>query len=95
MRGRIEVDWTRTDSSFDLKVSIPAGTEADLALPTFGQSHVQISEGGQPVWAADAYVRGDRGVLDALKTSDSILIHIESGAYQFSMTGKPLRASGS
>jgi hypothetical protein len=33
VRGQIEVEWTRGDTSLDLNVSIPPGTEADVSIP--------------------------------------------------------------
>jgi alpha-L-rhamnosidase len=84
IRGLITVDWTREQESFDLRVSIPAGVDADIAVPSLGGfSGAAITEGAATVWKSGAYVPGTSGLTGAKADSDSVLFHAGSGSYHF------------
>jgi alpha-L-rhamnosidase len=87
VRGDITVDWSRDVTAFDLKATIPAGTEADIALPKLGLRNLQIAEGATPVWRADAYLPGVPGLTGATADADSIVFHAGSGTYHFTLNG--------
>jgi alpha-L-rhamnosidase len=87
VRGAVSVDWIKANTSFDLKVSIPAGIEADIAVPTLGLANVQITEGVATVWKANTYLPGAPGLLGARADTDSIIIRAGSGSYHFALTG--------
>lgn len=85
MRGLVSVAWTRGNDSFDLKVSIPAGAKADIAVPTLGKKGIRITEGDSPVWAFDSYRPGTVGLTGATSNSDAIVFHAGSGHYHFTL----------
>lgn len=85
VRGLVSVAWTRRDHSFDLKVSIPAGAEADIAVPTLGKKGIRITEGESPVWEFDSYRPGTEGLTGATANSDAVVFHAGSGNYQFTL----------
>ena len=87
VRGPVSVDWVKGDGALDLKVSVPTGAEADVSIPQLGLTDIQITEGGQPVWHANAYVAGDAGITGAETNTDSIVFHVGSGSYSFAMSG--------
>lgn len=89
VRGNVSVEWTRkVGTSFDLKVTIPAGMEADIEIPTLGLNNPQIAEGGTAVWNY-AYVPGTPGLTGADATSDSVDFHAGSGSYHFTVRDAP------
>jgi len=88
VRGNVTVNWTRGNASFHLKLSIPAGMEADIAVPTLDLKNVQITESGLTVWKSGVYVPGGVGLGGAKASGDSIIFHSGSGSYDFTMTGK-------
>jgi hypothetical protein len=87
VRGTISVDWRKTQRSFDLKVSIPAGMEAKIAVPTIGSFTPRITESGTIVWNSNAYVSGIAGVYGATSETDSIVFRAGSGNYHFILSG--------
>jgi alpha-L-rhamnosidase len=87
VRGPVSVEWVKGDGALDLKVSVPAGVEADVNIPQLGLTGIQIMEGDHTVWHANAYVAGDAGITGAEADADSIVFHVGSGAYSFAMTG--------
>jgi alpha-L-rhamnosidase len=87
VRGTVSVDWTKGTTSFDLKVTIPAGMEANIAIPKLGLTGIKITEDGTIVWQADAYVAGIRGLTGAQADTDSIVLHTGSGSYHFILNG--------
>ena len=87
VRGTVVVDWIKGTTSFDLKVTIPAGMEADIDIPKLGLKNVQIAEGGIPVWKSNSYLPGTIGLTGAQTDTDSTLFHAGSGAYHFTLSG--------
>lgn len=87
VRGPVSVDWVKGDGALDLKVSVPAGIEADVSIPQLGLTDIQITESGHAVWRANAYVNGVAGITGAEATTDSIVFHVGSGTYSFAMSG--------
>jgi alpha-L-rhamnosidase len=83
VRGPVCVAWTRDDSSFDLTVSIPAGMEASIAVPTFGRQNVRIMEDQRTAWESNAYVPGVPGLTGATAAVDAVVFHAGSGTYRF------------
>lgn len=66
--GTIISDWSGTPNGpFSLKVTIPANTMAKVFLPMVGKTHV--TQDGHPVHVQ--------------KQSDSYVIQVGSGAYEF------------
>src|SRR5262249_28876904 len=93
VRGTIEVEWSKRFASLDLKVVLPAGVQGDISIPTLGLSNPEITEGGIPVWRSHAYVRGDRGLIDAKTGDDTVIFHAGSGSYDFMLTQEDQRVS--
>jgi alpha-L-rhamnosidase len=89
VRGPIAVEWTRADASFELEVTIPAGVQADIAVPMLGMRNVQIREGQSPVWESNAYVSGVAGIAGARAEADEIIFQVGSGNYRFVLTSVP------
>ena len=87
VRGDIAVDWNRAVNAFDLKVSIPAGMEADIALPKLGLRNIEITEGTTTVWQSNTYSSGVLGLMGAKADVDAIIFHAGSGAYHFVLNG--------
>jgi len=87
VRGRVEVEWVKGDSSLDLKVLIPAGAEAEINIPKLGNLDVVVSEGGHDIWKANAYVPGVAGLSDGTDGGDYIKVHAGSGSYRFNVGG--------
>lgn len=83
VRGLVSVAWTQGDAALVLNVSIPAGMEADIAVPTMGRKGPRIADGQAAVWASDAYIPGVPGLSGARADADSIVFHAGSGSYHF------------
>jgi len=90
VRGLISVEWIKEDLTFDLKVTIPAGTDADIELPMprSGLNNVRITESGRTVWQSNAYVPGTPGLSGALAKPESVVLHAGSGSYKFLVAGE-------
>lgn len=98
VRGRIAVNWARSAPHeksrsytplLELKVSIPTGAEAEIAIPTLGKQSVQITEGDSKVWAFDSYVPGTPGLTRATAARNAIVFHAGSGNYWFTLHDTP------
>jgi alpha-L-rhamnosidase len=97
VRGRIDVEWVKGNGysangdlgkrSFVLNVSIPAGMEADVLVPTLGWTNVQVTESGAMVWKSNGYVAGTPGLTSARGVANAILFHAGSGSYRFTVDG--------
>ena len=87
VRGDVTVDWSRGTNSFELKVGIPAGMEADIVLPKLGLRNLEITEGTTKVWHSNMYSQGVSGLTGAKADVDGIVFHAGSGAYHFVLNG--------
>jgi alpha-L-rhamnosidase len=87
VRGSIKVAWIKGDTSLDLRVSIPPGTEADVSIPKLGMMGLLITESGTAVWRANTYVPGALGVTGGTDNPDSVTLRVGSGSYNFAMDG--------
>lgn len=87
VRGDVGVEWIKGDTSFDLSVSIPAGMEADIRIPTLGLMSLQIAESGSTVWKSNSFVPGTAGLHSAKAVADSISFCVGSGNYHFTVSG--------
>src|SRR5262249_40020587 len=84
VRGRIEVDWKisgvpnnvtepeKNTVTFYLDVSVPAGVDAKIYVPTLGLSAFSIAESGVYVWKQHAYIPGTSGLHGARHAGDAI-----------------------
>jgi alpha-L-rhamnosidase len=89
VRGRIAVEWVKGDSSFQLKVSIPTGSEADITIPKLGNIDAVVTESDKTIWKADAYVPGVPGLTSGADNGGSVTFHAGSGTYKFDVSGSP------
>ena len=87
VRGTVAVEWVKGDSSLDLKISIPAGAEADISIPKLGNLDVVVAESGHDIWKANAYLPGVTGLADGKDGGDCITVRAGSGSYRFSVSG--------
>ncbi len=87
VRGSIKVEWIKGDTSLDLKVSVPPGTEADVSIPKLGLMDLVITENGTTTWRANTYVPGVPGVSGGTDARDSVTLRVGSGSYNFAMNG--------
>lgn len=83
VRGVISVDWFRGDNSLELLVSVPVGSDADIAVPTLGLRNPRITEGVTMVWESAKYVPGVAGILAARHDQDNVVFRTGSGSYRF------------
>jgi alpha-L-rhamnosidase len=88
VRGPVAVSWIRGNTSLDLRVSIPAGMEANISIPKLGMMDLSIVEGGKAVWSENKYTEGTDGISGADDAADSIVLHAGSGPYHFEMNGR-------
>jgi alpha-L-rhamnosidase len=87
VRGTITVAWIKGDTSLDLRVSIPPGTEADVSIPKLGLTDLVVEESGTVVWRANNYVPGAPGLTGGSDAPDAVILHVGSGSYNFAMNG--------
>ena len=74
LHGPITVRWERKAKRLTLDVSIPANTTAVVHVPS--ADGTQVTEGGRNSAMGD-------GVVEAVRSGDTVVCHIESGSYHF------------
>jgi alpha-L-rhamnosidase len=80
IRGPVEVAWERCARGYQCTVSIPANTQAVLALP--GSDATAFTEGGEPASCAE-------GVTAVRADGDRTLFTIGAGTYTFVCSAEP------
>ncbi len=86
-RGCIAVSWERTAEAFTLKVTLPAGVNGLVTVPTLGLPAFRIDEHGAPVWRHGS-PRAPRpwqvdGVGAATADDAGVTFELSSGDYRF------------
>jgi alpha-L-rhamnosidase len=77
IRGEIRTAWKRTGEALQLKVVIPANTEATVFLPC--RADTPVTEGGQPAEQAPG--------VTLLRRTDTVAVYeLGSGSYSFTST---------
>jgi alpha-L-rhamnosidase len=88
IRGTIGIEWIRTNASFSLDVSIPAGMEAGVVVPTLGLRDVKIMESEHVLWASRTMHPDVVGISRGKAKENAIVFEIGSGVYRFTLTGE-------
>jgi alpha-L-rhamnosidase len=87
LRGTLAVEWHAQENQFWMKLTIPAGVDADVKVPVVGYSNAVITESGEPIWKSETYVHGVPGVSAGKKENeDYIAFAVGSGTYEFSVS---------
>jgi alpha-L-rhamnosidase len=84
VRGRISVHWVRARRWYELRVSVPAGIDAQIVYPLDDPAH-RITEGGTVVWESGAFVDGVAGLTGARLDGDTVVFDAGSGDYVFEL----------
>ena len=87
IRGEAAVDWKRSDKSFEMKVTIPANSEARVSVPRIGLENVCITEGRKVVWKDGSYTGGVEGISSGSRDGDYVTFDVGSGRYRFKLSG--------
>jgi len=82
-RGLVTVEWSRHENAFRMDVSIPAGMEAEIAVPTLGRNDFEITESGLTVWRLNSPVRRVPGLKVAKAEPNAVHFYVGSGSYTF------------
>ena len=85
--GPIEVDWQRKPDQLDLKVTIPSGTQAWVALPVGAATNPLLTVGGKIVWKDSHTAETVAGLRKIGRGTKAIEIELDPGTYDFIATG--------
>lgn len=88
IRGPLSSSYSRTSTSIDLKVSIPAGSDAQVRVPVPAElASETVTESGHVVWENGHFVPGDPGVSTATRDAGGLLFDVAAGSYSFQLNG--------
>jgi alpha-L-rhamnosidase len=85
--GNIESSWKHNSDLFQLKVVIPANSDALVSIPLLNFKNINVMESGKKVWENGVFVAGNPGIINATLHEGYLTITIGSGIYNFKMTG--------
>lgn len=88
LRGTVSCAWNRSDRSVSLDVVIPVNSEAEVILPKFNLTEVEVIEGSTQIWAKKKFMPGLAGIIEVKETQSAISIKTGSGHYSFTLRGK-------
>ena len=81
--GAVAVAWQRDTGEFNMQVTVPVNTTAEVGVPKLGLDAVAVSEGGRPIWEAGMFRPGVAGVGAGEDNGDAITFRVGSGSYNF------------
>ncbi|UCG46355.1 MAG: family 78 glycoside hydrolase catalytic domain [Phycisphaerales bacterium] len=83
VRGLAAVGWRKGEKSFEMQVTIPVNSRAEVHVPKMGFDDVVIAEGQGTVWQAGKFVKGVDGISGGGETTDYVTLDVGSGDYAF------------
>ncbi len=81
--GAVAVAWQRDTGEFNMQVTVPVNTTAEVGVPKLGLDAVAVSEGGRPIWEAGMFRPGVAGIGAGEENGDAITFRVGSGSYSF------------
>ena len=81
--GAVAVAWQRDTGEFNMQVTVPVNTTAEVGVPKLGLDAVAVSEGGRPIWEAGMFRPGVAGIGAGEDNGDAITFRVGSGSYNF------------
>jgi len=84
--GLVSVDWRRADRSFEMKVTLPVNSKAEVSIPTLNLRSISITESGNTVWKAGSYSLGIEGISGGREAVGYVTFEVGSGTYAFKVT---------
>lgn len=81
--GVVATAWQRNAGGFNMQVTIPVNTTAEISVPKLGLGAVAVSEGGRPVWEEGLFRPGVAGIGAGEDSGDAIMFRVGSGSYHF------------
>ncbi len=89
IKGDITVNWKKIDKeNFEMEVSIPANTTANIYLPDNDMSEVSVVESGSVIFSNGQFSPCD-GITSGKISGNYVVFSVGSGAYSFKITGVP------
>jgi alpha-L-rhamnosidase len=85
--GNIESIWKHESDLFELKVVIPANSDALISIPLLNFKNISVTENGKKVWENGVFVTGDPGLINASINEDCLIVSTGSGTFDFKVTG--------
>ena len=89
IRGRVSSSWSKKDESFQLNISLPCNTQAEVHIPKLGFREVTVRESRNSIWKNGAMADRVAGIIGAVENEAYITFTAESGAYSFSSAPDP------
>lgn len=84
--GEIVSDWQKEKDVFNYKVSIPPNTTATVVIPLFEFKKAILTEGNSRIWNDEEYIKGVSGIVDVNKETNTLMVSIVSGDYNFRLS---------
>src|SRR5450759_312324 len=85
--GYIESSWQHKSDLFQLRLVIPANSDATVGIPLLGFKNIIVTENGKKVWENGAFITGNPGITDARIDEVCLTFSIGSGTYEFKLSG--------
>ena len=86
--GVVASAWHHRGDSLQLRVTIPANSEATVAVPLLGMKHVVLTESDRKIWEDGRYRKGAEGIREVRQEKDHLSVVTGSGEYVFVLSGK-------
>jgi alpha-L-rhamnosidase len=86
--GKIESGWQKESETLELKVVIPANSDATINIPSKNLKNFSVTESGKTIWDKGAFVAGVDGIKSAQTNNSCLVVTVGSGTFNFKIRGK-------
>jgi hypothetical protein len=83
----VSSSWRRTSDGINLKVTVPANSQAKVSIPTLGLQRITVDECGEIIWKQGAYSGNVRGITGGNRSDRYLTFDVGSGQYNFRLGG--------
>lgn len=83
LSGAVAAAWQQDAGVFNMQVTVPVNTTAEVSVPKLGLGAAAVSEGGKAVWEKSVFRPGVAGIGAGEESGDAITFRVGSGLYNF------------
>ena len=88
VRGLAAVNWKKSDTFYEMKVTVPGNSRAEICIPKLGLKGIEIAENGKRVWKEGAFMGDVAGIASGAETREYVTFSVGSGSYDFRLVGE-------
>jgi alpha-L-rhamnosidase len=85
--GKIESKWNHIPGMFQIRVVIPANSDATISIPILDYKNISVTENDKIIWEDGSFISGTEGIIEGKLEGSFFICSTGSGTYDFKISG--------